>query len=69
MFRPSIASLLSAALIGSALISGCDSGDGTTSAPQGHDGRSATGHTGGTPAGGPNSPDAKAVPNRGPAAK
>ena len=65
MSRASIASLLSAALIGSALISGCDSGGGgMTSAPQGHDGKSATGHSGGGPAGGPKAPDAKAVPKR-----
>jgi hypothetical protein len=40
---------------------GCDSPGTTTTAPEGHDGKSATGHTGGMPAAGPDSPEAKAA--------
>jgi hypothetical protein len=69
MSRSSIASLFSAPLIGVALLAGCDAGGSTATAPQGHDGKSATGHTGGSPAGGPNSPEAKADARRAAAAR
>ena len=68
MFRPSIVSLLFVSLIGAALLAGCDPGGGTTTAPQGHDGKSATGHSGGSPAAGPMSPQAKADAKRAAAA-
>jgi hypothetical protein len=72
MFRPSIAGLLFAPMIGIALLAGCDAGgsSGTTAAPEGHDGKStATGHAGGGPAGGPSSPEAKAEAKKAAAAK
>jgi len=63
MFRSSIASLLFLPLVGVALLAGCDSGGsgGMAPAPVGHDGKSATGHSGGTPAAGPDSPVGKAT--------
>jgi hypothetical protein len=71
MFRKSIVGLLSAPIIGIALLAGCDgAGSGTSSAPEGHDGVSAaTGHAGGSPAGGPNSPEAKAAARKAAAGK
>jgi uncharacterized lipoprotein len=59
MLRPSIAGLVCASLV-AVLLAGCETGSGTTTAPEGHDGKSATGHAGGTPAGGPTSPQAQA---------
>ncbi len=65
MLRHSIERMLFAPLIGVALLSGCDAGGtGTTTAPEGHDGKSATGHSGASPAGGPTSPEAKADANK-----
>jgi hypothetical protein len=62
MFRRSIVGLISLALLGLVFAAGCDSsGTSTTTAPEGHDGLSATGHQGGSPAGGPTSPEAKAA--------
>jgi hypothetical protein len=65
MSRPFASSLLLAAFVGSTVLTGCDSGGGMTTAPKGHDGKSATGQPGGAPAGGPKAPDAKAVPRKG----
>jgi len=71
MFRQSIVGLWFAPMIGIALLAGCDGGSsGTTAAPEGHDGVSAaTGHTGGSPAGGPMSPEGKAAAKKAAAAK
>jgi hypothetical protein len=71
MFRKSIVGLLFAPIIGIALMAGCDGGSGgTTTAPEGHDGKSAaTGHAGGGPAGGPMSPEGKAEARKAAAGK
>ena len=68
--RRTFVGLVATALIGTGFLAGCDGGSGGTTKPtEGHDGQSATGHTGKMPAGGPDSPEGKAAAKKAAAAK
>ncbi len=69
MTRRWIAGMLSVTFLGVVLLPGCDAGPSTGPAPEGHDGKSATGHSGASPAAGADSPEAKAATRKAAAPK